>query len=76
MGLAGWPVLVKKCMTKKEHQRNLRRIAKAIADSNVQLRKAGIQVQDSQIPIQTNQRNLPAAQSGRVKTDNRPSASI
>jgi flagellar motor switch protein FliM len=47
-----------KGMTKKDHQRNLKRIEKAIEESNVQLRKAGLRVEMLPAQIQTNQKNV------------------
>ncbi len=41
-------------MTKKEHQRNLKRIAKAIEKSRALLEKAGLPVEDLKVPIQKN----------------------
>jgi hypothetical protein len=46
-------------MTKKEHQRNLRRIAKTIEKSRVLLEKARLPVEDLEARIQKNQKKRP-----------------
>jgi hypothetical protein len=54
-------------MIKKEHQRNLRQISKAIEESNVLLNKAGKRLEDLEGQIHTNRKNFQSSKSKRRK---------
>jgi hypothetical protein len=69
-------VIGEKDVTNKEHQHIMKQFEKTIEETNVLLRRAGLQFKVSQSHIQTNQINFQSSKSGRGKTDIRPRATI